>query len=384
MWFDIIGNIEFKIEESYDEDKNIYRLTLSHNKDRDLIMPITVSLIVKGKEQVYNYILDNSYKTFTFKDVSSQPIVCVNPDFASPVEISQHQSREELNTIIKITKFPYAKYIAMHKYILSSISDKDYTIASLMKTMLKDKSISSEIKVKLLSVPSSSAISSMYSDNDFEKSFKVRENFIKEIATELRNEFSEILNNDKSKEFKNLALCYLSRLPDYKNLVIKTYYDADDMTTKFNAFVLIVSNKWQEKEDVIADFYNRYKDNHLVINKWFAAIALSPLSDTLQMVKQLTRHKDFSFANPNKVYALIGSFARNSVLFHNKDGAGYEFLADCIIAVDKENPQIANVLLDFFGIHKVDNERDILVKNALKRIKSKSSMTIRAKIDSLL
>ena len=74
-----------------------------------------------------------------------------------------------------------------------------------------------------------------------------------------------------------------------------------------------------------------------------------PQPDTLDQVRALTAHPAFSFANPNRVRALIGAFAQgNATQFNRADGAGYDFIADNVLALDPKNPQLAARLATSF------------------------------------
>jgi aminopeptidase N len=99
----------------------------------------------------------------------------------------------------------------------------------------------------------------------------------------------------------------------------------------------------------MADFYERWKDDALVLDKWFAVQARAPRHDSVEIVEGLLSHPKFSLKNPNRVRALIGSFANgNPTGFNRKDGAGYELLAECALRIDKFNPNMAARLLGAF------------------------------------
>ncbi len=381
LWFDIVGNVEVKVGENYDNNSKTYRLSISHNKDRDLIFPLTISLLVQGKEKVFHLVIDNSYKTFTFSDIKSTPILLVNPDFTSPIKVTQHQSSEDLSNIIKYSSFSFACYISLRQYLLNSISQDNSKICDILRETLQRKDLSDPIKAKLLSPLSSTAIADSLDIHDFAKVFTIRETFIKKLSTELSSLFLDILSNSQNKELKNISLTYLSYQPEYKDLVLKSYYDNEDMTTRLTAFIIITARDWEERENIISDFYERYKDNHLVINKWLSAQALSPLSDTLEKVKALSTHASFSYSNPNKVYALLGSFARNGLHFHSSDGSGYDFFANSIAKVDKVNSQTANILLDFYTLSSTSEQQKSLMIKSLK--KQSFSSSVQNKIDKI-
>ncbi len=113
--------------------------------------------------------------------------------------------------------------------------------------------------------------------------------------------------------------------------------------------MLIAGRNVPDREKALERFYDRWHDDHLVIDIWFAAQALSPLSSTLGKLKALTRHPLFGLTAPNKVRALIGNFAvGNPVQFNRPDGAGFEFVARNVLAIDKFNPSIAARMLGAF------------------------------------
>jgi aminopeptidase N len=133
----------------------------------------------------------------------------------------------------------------------------------------------------------------------------------------------------------------------------------------------------EKREHALADFYDRYSDNALIIDKWLALQAMIPESATLDRVRALTKHKAFDFTNPNRIRALIGSFAQaNPSQFNRADGQGYEFIADTILALDPKNPQVAARLTTAFRTWRGLNiERQHKAQAALARIKAASSLS---------
>ncbi|RZM09387.1 MAG: DUF3458 domain-containing protein, partial [Sphingomonas sp.] len=125
----------------------------------------------------------------------------------------------------------------------------------------------------------------------------------------------------------------------------------------------------EEREAALDIFYNRYAGDPLVIDKWFQTQALSPRLDTADVVAALARHPDFSLANPNRARALVGAFGVNQRAFHRADGAGYAFLADQLIALDRLNPQTAAKLLPPLGRwRRLDEARATMMRTQLERI----------------
>jgi len=97
-----------------------------------------------------------------------------------------------------------------------------------------------------------------------------------------------------------------------------------------------------ERTSALDDFYNRFEDQRLVIDKWFSIQAMVPASDAVDTVLKLREHPAFEMSNPNRVRSLIGAFAvGNPVGLHRQDGRGYSLLADNVLTLDARNPQVA-------------------------------------------
>src|SRR5690606_28381843 len=150
---------------------------------------------------------------------------------------------------------------------------------------------------------------------------------------------------------RNIALDLMAATgePHVMTLAMKQYEAADNMTDRIAALSTLNAHDVPQRTAALEDFYTRYQDEPLVIDKWFVLQATAPHPGTLQRVEQLTAHPAFSFTNPNRVRSLIGAFAQmNQREFNRPDGAGYEFVADRILALDPANPQVASRLATAF------------------------------------
>ena len=147
------------------------------------------------------------------------------------------------------------------------------------------------------------------------------------------------------------------------------YADATNMTDRAHALFLLVAEGGPAAERALADFRDTWMHDHVVIDTWFAAQAQSPLAGTLKRVQALTRHPLFALTAPNKVRALIGTFAGNPVQFNRPDGAGYAFHIDHVLALDRINPQIAARMLGAFRSWRtLESGRRGLARKALQRL----------------
>jgi aminopeptidase N len=107
-----------------------------------------------------------------------------------------------------------------------------------------------------------------------------------------------------------------------------------------------------------------------VVNKWLALQASSQLPDTLSNIKHLLTHDGFDINNPNKVYALIGTFGSyNPERFHDHSGHGYNFIADRVIELNNKNPQVASHVINGLTQWKrIEGDYGIMMKKALEKI----------------
>src|SRR6185503_3147585 len=124
-------------------------------------------------------------------------------------------------------------------------------------------------------------------------------------------------------------------------------------------------------------FEAKWHDDPLVLDKWFALQAMSRRPDTLARVKSLLAHPRFNAHNPNRVRALVGSFAlRNFARFHAADGDGYAFIADQILAVDATNPMVASRIAAAFELwQRHAQPRRGMMQAALQRLAAAPSLS---------
>ncbi len=116
-------------------------------------------------------------------------------------------------------------------------------------------------------------------------------------------------------------------------------------------------------------FYAKWRDDALVIDKWFSIQALSARPDTLAQVTALLRHPAFDIKNPNKVRALIGAFAGNPVRFHDASGSGYAFLTDAVLTLDPINAKVAARMIGPLGRwRRYTQDRQALMRAQLERV----------------
>jgi aminopeptidase N len=175
---------------------------------------------------------------------------------------------------------------------------------------------------------------------------------------------------------RNVALDLLARAGETA-LVVDAYHDADNMTDRLAALSIAVNGGFAFADALLDDFHDRFADDPLVIDKWLMTQATAPLPGTLDRVRALTGHPAFSISNPNRVRALITTFASgNQTQFNRPDGAGFAFVADRVLELDRINPQVASRLLSAFrSWRSLEPRRRAYAEAELKRVASASGLS---------
>jgi aminopeptidase N len=174
------------------------------------------------------------------------------------------------------------------------------------------------------------------------------------------------------RRLKNTCLSYLIKLENQEIYQIseQQFYSAGNMTDQMAALAVIVNSQHPAKARSLDSFYHQWRREALVIDKWFALQASSSMPNTFDTVQALLRHPAFDIKTPNRVRALVGAFSQaNPVHFHAKNGEGYRFLADQVLALNSLNPQIASRMVTGLAQwRRYDSGRQVLMKQQLQRI----------------
>jgi aminopeptidase N len=148
-----------------------------------------------------------------------------------------------------------------------------------------------------------------------------------------------------------------------RRLCVAQLESADNMTDAMAALTALANCECSERRPALDAFYAKWQHEPLVVDKWLGVEALSRLPGTVARVKELTTHPAFTLKNPNKVYALLGSFGVNQINFHSADGSGYDLMVEQSVALDAINPQVASRMVRKF--ERLTKETAEVVSKAL-------------------
>ncbi|QDU99005.1 aminopeptidase N [Lignipirellula cremea] len=348
-------------------------------------------------------LLEEASRTFTFTGLAEEPVVSLLRNFSAPVKLKMACSQEELAFLAAHDSDAFNRWDAgqsLSTNVLLDLAERSAAgealecpamIHDAFAAVLADESIDDAFKALVLTLPGEGVLGQEMTVWDPEGIHAAREFVRKSLAERheaaLRSRYDELAsdavyrNDERSinrRRLKNRLLSYLAVLerPETTALVASQYQAADNMTDKIAALSLLADLDCPQRESATADFYQAWHRDPLVLDKWFAVQAGSRRSDVVEQVKRLTQHEKFAITNPNRVRSLLGAFAANACRFHDKSGVGYALLADYILQIDANNPQLASRLVSAFNtIRRFDKERQSLMQAQLERIQAKQGLS---------
>jgi aminopeptidase N len=335
-------------------------------------------------------VLDKPEMTVTFDGIAEAPLLSINRDFSAPITMNVAREPGELERLAQSDGDPFARYEAIQELMMRALiagaegqpEDSAPVIRAVAET-LKSNSLDAAFKAEAILLPSETLTAERMKVVDPDAIHEAREALRKAIASALHDDFlaayrSEGAAGDDlspaakgSRRLRTVALNYLAAADAGEAAALaKAQFDrAANMTDRLGGLGALVSLHGEEREAALDDFYQRFEDDALVIDKWFAIQAAAQRRETLDDVLRLSRHPAFSMANPNRLRALAGVFSGNHWAFHSGNGRGYAFVADMIIAADKLNPQIAARLVPPLGRwRRFEPKRSAMMRAELQRI----------------
>lgn len=358
---------------------------------RDLPLRLAGEAAALGTTRVLD--IKQAEESFVFVDVPSEPVPSLLRGFSAPVKLNFACRDDELAFLMAHDSDSFNRWEAgqmLAERVLRGLIDAaragqvlklPQTFVEAFRAVLKDHAADPAFKALMLTLPGEGEILEMVDVADPGVIHTVREAILNELARALRGEWREAYDLNQTREYrpqdagkralKNLALAMLCRLDDIApaEAARKQCMTADNMTDQMGAMVALRDRDGAERQACYAAFAERWKDEALVMDKYFALVASSQLPGTLDAVEVALTHPSFSLRNPNKARSLIGTFGNNMLHFHAADGSGYRFLEAQVLAIDAFNPQVASRIVRAFNRwKKLEPGRQALMKASLERL----------------
>ena len=405
-WYHQAGTPEVTVSDSYDAGSRRYTLTLTQRTPptpgqpdkQPLVIPVAMGLLDgAGREVAARTLLFGDAKqSFVFDDIAEQPTPSLLRGFSAPVKLSG-VPLAQLRFLAAHDTDPFVRWESGQQYathlLLQMATARrqggtptlDQGLIDALAVTLRNADADPAFSAEALALPGEAFLADQMAVVDVDAIHAVRDSARAAISQALRDELLatyEQLTDTGSysidgaaigrRSLRNTCLAYLAADGDAAGIArAKTQFDAgQNMTDVLTALAVLSAIDCPERRAALDAFHASWHGDDLVLDKWFAIQAMSPLPDTPNAVRALARHADFDLRNPNRVRALVASFASgNQVRFHDPSGSGYRFLADIIIALDPTNTQVAARMIPPLGQwRRFEPARQALMKQELQRI----------------
>jgi len=420
LWYHQAGTPIINVESQYDISSNEYTLTFSQESvgaDPDtnnlpLHIPIKLGLLNENGEEIQVpidghhevFALRDARQSITFNNIGKPPVPSLLRNFSAPVILKYDYSESDLALLAAHDTDPFNRWEASQKLAVGTILDAilafqgkrlpDYGqgVINASRMALEMPRTESAYATEILTLPSASYIAEQMETVDPEAILLARTGLRTQIASSLEDRFAEVYmttdngsdydpsaNSAGARSLRNISLSYMMELQksEVRNLCLSQLQNSNNMTDCMAALGALANSESPQRHTALEWFYDKWKTEQLVIDKWFSVQATATLPNTLANVRELMKHPDFDIKNPNRVRSLIGAFCQgNHSHFNAADGSGYYFAAEQICAIDPLNSQIAARLARSFDRWRQFSEQhQSHAKEALLTIKTTNNLS---------
>jgi len=341
--------------------------------------------------------LQQQAQTFRFIDVPARPVPSLLRGFSAPATLEFDYTDTDLALLAThdsdpVNRWDAAQRIFVRAMLALAADHRNHralvappVMVEVVRSLLADRSSDPALIALAVLPPDVAYVAALTEAIDIDGVDAACSFLVRELARLLHHEIEDAYVRHRltapdvpaaqqsgARKLANTCLRYLCSVDDAKARIaaVAQFDAADNMTDTVAALAALKDDDTPERRSLFERFEVRWRDEPLVLDKWFALEATSAREDTLQRVKGLLAHPRFNAKNPNRVRSLVGAFAlRNFARFHDRDGAGYAFAADEVLALDPTNPQLAAAIAGAFNLWKRFPEpRRGLMQAALQRI----------------
>lgn len=416
-WYSQAGTPVITVSTEYKPDNKTYTLTFSQHQtgqtnNGPLLIPVRLGLIDKNGQEI-NIAKDKTSlvlkltqteQQFTFSNLDAEPTPSILRGFSAPIKLEHPLSVDQQLHLFQHDTDPFNRWESgqncLSHFIFNAVSaiQNNQTVDPLsdqlvetFRAILQRPLDDLAYQTLLLSLPSKAYLAEQMETIDVDALYQAHRLIKQNLALSLKdlwtknyqaNHYVEAGHNPQSiaqRSFKNLCLDYLMALEGEAplELCIHQFEHAQNMTDQIAALGQLSHLDSALNTPFFDAFYQQWKHEDLVIDKWFTLQACSEETTALEKIKKLLEHPDFDLKTPNRVRSVIGAFASSNLLnFNAENGAGYAFVADHVITLDAINPQIAARLTNSLSHwRKFDPKRQQLIKAQLSRIQAHSPLS---------
>lgn len=408
-WYSQSGTPRVIVSDTYNADEKCYVLsfkqlnqaTADQFEKTDLHIPIKYQLLSENGQpielaegKVADIVhLKEAELQISIIGLEQQPVPVLLGDFSAPVKLDFPYSNEQLAFISLNSTDQFCRWDAAQKLLSQHIHQQanvgnshqrtiNKTIQNMIASLLEEANSEPALIAEMMTLPSYETLTQQLERFDVETLYESRKSLIKSIAhfaeTQLLalfkqsvcNEYQYNIGQVDKRRIKNLCLGYLAHNQSASALIRQQYSTSDNMTDTLGALKAAQEASLSLFDELMADFESIWKDDPLVLDKWFSLHASTNRADILTRLELLANHSQFDINNPNRVRSLIGTFAfYNPMGFHAIDGSGYKFVTDYLLQLDKINPQVcARLVTPLTQWQRLDVIRQNLIRLNLAKL----------------
>ncbi|MBY6223368.1 aminopeptidase N [Ferrimonas balearica] len=410
LWYSQSGTPVLSVATQYDAEQRRYTLTLSQStpatadqsEKHAVHIPVamelldpngnSVPLVVDG--QPHNGLLElkAEQQSWVFEAVPADVVPSLLQEFSAPVRLNYRYQPQQLARILAHASNDFARWDAsqaLYQHEIFALANgeqervSDVTIEAI-RAVLLGQGQDPALVAELLMQPSETTLAQAGADADVEAIHLARRDLQTQLALALEDELATVYRANQDASYGNdgvsvgrrtlknacLHLLAMGGRVDSQTLVERQYQQADNMTDALAALNAANQGRLPVAAGLMDAFETKWRAEPLVMDKWFAQVAMQPGGNALSAVQEAMGHSAFDMSNPNRVRALIGAFADgNPNAFHAIDGSGYRFLTDQLIALNSINPQCAaRIMTPLMQWQRQDSERQALMLAELRRL----------------
>lgn len=415
-WYRQPGTPMLSGHQDYDSESQTLTITLSQQTrhvsgfeaPKPLPIPVATALFDKASGDIVGermLLLDQAKQTFSFDNITSEPVVSLLRDFSAPVQLNYDYQDEDLAFLLKHETNGFNRWqvtqMLVNRILLQGQGSKSspeiylQALAQTLPTLATDDAM---LAARLLDIPSAQELASAIHKNyDPVLIKKQREGLYRQVAESLAGQWAALYEQlplqpyEDSSEARGkralrnvvLDMALTAKVAGAAEWAQQLYDNASCMTERFGALKAMVNHQVANADEYLADFYNRFQADDLVIDLWFSVQAAADNVST-DKINNLLNHADFDWNTPNRVRSVISAFSSQPTILWTPDGL--DIYTDVIQRLDEANPVLASRLLQVLArwYTLVEPRRQMAHEQLISLQKKASSKHVLESLDSVL
>ncbi len=412
-WYDQSGTPHITISDCFDPASGDYAVSVTQhilpsaeqNEKQPLLMPLKFACYRDNALRIDQLpetdailqdgllILEKPRHNLRWPALGMRPLPAFNQGFSAPVHVHYHYSPAQLGQLITSESDGFLRWDALQRLAEGIMLDRfeeasqaEQALHTAIAVLLDDDHADPAFIAECLNLPGFDTLAEQTNIIDVDALQRARQVLRDRIADQhhekLIQHYTQLADASRlglesraiaARALRNTCLHYLTAVEGVNSPAAAHFENANTMTERLAGLRAIVHFDLPMADQALADFAKRYQDDALTTDKWLGVCAMQQYPDTVEKIAQLLNSRHWIATNPNRVRAIIGSFARsNPTAFHRVDGAGYQLVAEQIAVLDQINPQVASRLLTAFEMwSRLGGPRRNLAEQALQSLNNR-------------